>query len=431
MKLNKLSTIGMSIIPVFLLTPLVVTSCSSSNNVKSNEISYKWLKNITKEIPNRVATLENNEEKASKWIIQKLELLGYKNINLIKNQRIENELPINESTCSKVQINQNKIAYYNAIHIDQQNNDLNFNGFFDTKYYWKNKDQKYNSQNIMLNILSSKENAKDVFLVSHYDTANNKNDGTNDNSSGLAVNLAIAEYFSNSNNLSKLNVNIHILFASAEEQGVIGTNVFVDRFIKSNQRIKDKTLWMINLDSVAGGDILYVHSPDTTASQVEWNTDSQIRDQINQISKNKLIIHPQIDPNGFKKGETGDWSDHAPFYKNGIKVAYIESTNFNIKGKDGFDGYSQTINPYYWKKANGSIVRLEKQTKEIDGQNINLYIPSNYSNLINDKTFTSWGRLWHMDDDVLDKYEENFPGRLQEQMKIVFDTLIKFIESQK
>ncbi|SGA03030.1 Uncharacterised protein [Mycoplasmopsis arginini] len=70
------------------------------------------------------------------------------------------------------------------------------------------------------------------------------------------------------------------------------------------------------MDTVAGGDYMYIHSPDTRGVKETDNTSPLLRDFINKISKERvtelkddsqeLKIHPQFVEEEFKQGETGD-----------------------------------------------------------------------------------------------------------------------------
>ncbi len=433
-----------------LATPLTLVSCgSSSSNGGSNDqtnppavqnVSYDWLAKVTSEVPNRKAGTEFNtpelekagkgEKAASKWIKSTLTKMGYKENATTASAPVSLKAGQVDGTTT----NAEHFLAINNIEEAQQTKDVTTPGFYELSFAWWNEktpDTKNASQTIGLNINSTKEGIKapkDFYLVSHYDTANVKNDGTNDNSSGLAMNLAIAEYYSKKENTDKLNYNLHILFPGAEEVGVRGTWAWSQAYL-TNKAVKDNIYGMINLDSVAGGDILYVHSPDSRDGKVAagYNVDPMIRNEINKQSP-ELLLHPQIDAAWFKKGETGDWSDHAPFYKNGVPVAYIESTNFNIKGEDGYDGYSQVTNPRFWKKNDGTQVVLNESTiDDVEGNKVKVFIPQDYDALVKDKTFTSWGKLWHMDDDVFATYQEWAPGRLQTQMSVVYAALMKYL----
>ncbi|MDX1302871.1 hypothetical protein [Photobacterium sp.] len=87
-------------------------------------------------------------------------------------------------------------------------------------------------------------------------------------------------------------------------------------------------------------------------TETNYTKETSFRDAMLQASidvngdDEKYIIHPALD--GYPEGETGSWSDHAGFACAGIPIAYVEATNFNINGKWGYDGYSQTTNPDMW-----------------------------------------------------------------------------------
>lgn len=438
-------------IPLEVMKEQVIKQFNLSNNTLMN--SYEWLLKVCEEVPNRKAGYEYNkpsdiqdhsgEKYAAEWIKSQLSNMGYAE-QLEAN--LAREYPVLSTKSNYTDYDKQGVVY-NNINQTEATNDINFNGYYEAKFLWyKKQDQKNESQNIMLNInggAKSDGSLKDVYFVSHYDTANPKNQGTNDNSSGLALTLSIADYFAKNPSAKKsLNVDLHILFAGAEEVGVKGSWAWTQQYLASNETIRAMADSIINLDSVAGGDILYVHSPATSASGAsndpaypQANTSSSIRDKIKELNP-KLTIHPQImDPETqtyakYAKGETGDWSDHAPFYKIGIPIAYIESTNFNINGESGYDGYAQVTHNEFWKKKNGEQVELESiKTKDKEGNDIIVYSPKNRQELLNDDNFDAWGRLWHMDWDNIQTYNSFFPGRLQSQMVIVFQTMIDYLSS--
>lgn len=52
-----------------------------------------------------------------------------------------------------------------------------------------------------------------------------------------------------------------------KEVGVLGTNAFVQEYLMStNSPLLTSSWGMINLDTIAGGDYMYIHSPDTRES---------------------------------------------------------------------------------------------------------------------------------------------------------------------
>lgn len=451
--------------------PATITSCSSSKTIEPKS-SYEWLKQICQDIPKRKSGTQYNsdelyqnkmgEKYAADYLIKEIEKIGYSKID---NTSASNNLP-NDLT------NTNSSFWQNEITNEDANKLLEQTGVFNTKFKWKDANSSNSSQNIIININKSNGKDKDFWIASHYDTQNSQNykvgapvvnDGANDNSSGIATSLAIAEYFFKKENREKLKFDLHILIPGAEEVGVYGTKSFVQQFIKNKPTIKKQTLGMINLDSVAGGDFVYVHSPQVKDNNpTSFNTDTKIRNKLNQISNDKLSLHLKInDPNAktnwkgqplgqaFNIGETGDWSDHGPFYKEGIEVAYIESTNFRIRGKNAYDGYSQTTNSAFWKQK---MKTLDISATDINNKEktITLYIPEKYWDqypaaqlkdistnyqenpiLFSAHTTGEWGELWHTESDTIEKLESAYPGRLNTQMKDVFDSLIKYIETYK
>lgn len=278
----------------------------------------------------------------------------------------------------------------------------------------------------------------DFFIVAHYDsTASGPNKaswGATDNATSVAMNLAILKHFSNEVNRKNLKTRLHVMFADAEEVGVLGTNAFVRQYLGSGSPLLNSSWGMINLDTIAGGDYMYIHSPDTKNNT--GNTTPALRNMINSISKGiandlgsndyELQIHPQYVSNEYQEGETGDWSDHYPFYKLvNIPIAYVESTNFALKSKyNTFDGYSQTINKNAWLTKD--YVPVEMVAKKSDtGQTI-YELPDGYKL----EDFILKGDIWHSDIDTPD-WLATYIGenKIFKQLDATFQTLIKFLTS--
>ena len=298
-------------------------------------------------------------------------------------------------------------------------------GFITQGYLWNSKDRITNKQvanqydqNIIVTIKALNDKGQPKFvpitnstnvdiknvkrnafwITAHYDTTGNEGIdstswGATDNGSGVGAVLDLVKYYSNPENAKTLSCDLNIAFVGGEEVGVTGSTALVAQFLngstKGDQINKAQIGGMLNLDTAAGGDNVYVHSPWTTLYQMENGnlvTSSErqpntaalgtlVRDQLNAVSKMQadatndknaeLQIHPFITPapdaDGYLQGQTGDWSDHAPFYKLGLSnVAYIEATNFQIDGNSGYDGYSQTSNKAVWI--------YKKQVKNADGK---------------------------------------------------------------
>ncbi len=212
------------------------------------------------------------------------------------------------------------------------------------------------------------KSSKQVIVGAHYDSVS-AGRGVDDNASGVGVMLEVAEV------LKKINTPYSIVFIAfgAEEQGLRGSNYYTSQMTEDEI---ENTVGMINLDSLAVGDQMYVYgSP---------GEDGFIRDQaLKIVEKKKLNIdtNPGLNPD-YPAGTTGDWSDHAPFKRAGIPIGYLESTNWKI---GDLDGYTQTV---------------------------------------------KHGGVWHTKNDTIEFIEQEFPGRIQEHLSsfsVLLTDLLKFM----
>ncbi|MDZ5471366.1 M20/M25/M40 family metallo-hydrolase [Bacillus sp. 31A1R] len=224
----------------------------------------------------------------------------------------------------------------------------------------------YNSSNIVA--YKPGKSTKQIIVGAHYDSVD-KGLGVDDNASGVGVMLEVAEVLKN----VKTPYSIVFIAFGAEEVGLQGSNFYANQMSKTEI---DNTVGMINLDSLAVGDNMYVYGSE--------GEDGFIRDQALEIAKKKKLnvgTNPGLNPH-YPVGTTGDWSDHAPFKDKGIPIGYFEATNWEIGDKDG---YTQT----------------EKH-----------------------------GSIWHTSNDTIDFIEEKFPGRIEEHLStfsILLTDLLKFM----
>lgn len=329
----------------------------------------------------------------------------------------------------------------------------------------KLRDGKYMANNLGNNLIVSiqpenpgiteenKSQLKDLYIVAHYDSTTSSTNhlswGATDNATGVASALALLKHYSTTENRAKLGTRLHVIFVDAEELGKYGSIAFVKEFMESkkaasgeNEVETNKLLLsaagMINFDTVAGGDNMYVHSPNSNPAVdvVKGNISSSIRDQINAISRIRakdkndieleLEIHPQFEKNSYRAGETGDWSDHMPFYQYAnIPIAYVESTNFNVFSKyDQYDGYAQTNNPNAWIDKNGNKINLVPKAK--NGSNIVLWdLPEG----VNMEDVVIAGDIWHSDLDRYDWVKENVGNKIYKQLDTVVETIKEYLTS--
>lgn len=204
---------------------------------------------------------------------------------------------------------------------------------------------------------------QEVIVGGHYDSvAEGTGTGASDNASGIGVMLAIARDLSSSD----LAYTLKFVAFGAEEPGLLGSAYYVSRMTEEEIA---RTTGMINLDTVIGGDKLYVYGGEGAGG---W-----IRDQALQIASSRRIVletNPGLNP-AYPAGTTGDWSDHALFKERGIPFACFEATNWEI---GNLDGYTQTV---------------------------------------------KLGEIWHTDKDRLAVIENEFPGRMSLQLQSLIGVL--------
>lgn len=259
-------------------------------------------------------------------------------------------------------------------------------------------DGKRVSQNLIVNTAPNLK--RTIILGAHYDsTAQQQGSlGATDNGAGIAALLAIAKAMKAQKSLA---YNIRFIAFGAEEVGLKGSQHYVKELGRTPSQYSN-IIGMINFDTIAGGDYTYVHSAHTTPYQCDgksanYSSAPSIRDalllaSVEQLGENnKYIVHPNYP--GYPEGVTGSWSDHAPFACAGIPIAYVESTNFTINGKDGYDGYSQTTNPKLWDC--------------FDSKN---------NTACDSASEKKWGNIWHTKNDRLSTLNQLFPNRVKQQI---------------
>ncbi|MEW6989865.1 M28 family metallopeptidase [Colwelliaceae bacterium 6441] len=254
---------------------------------------------------------------------------------------------------------------------------------------------------------------KTIVLGAHYDSTAAKTGslGATDNGAGLAAMLAIAHSLSSNTTLS---YNIRFIAFGAEEVGLQGSKYYIKQLASKPEKL-DEIVAMINFDTIAGGDFVYVHSAHTTPYRCDienptYNSNTQTRQALLNASKHVLgekeqyVIHPKY--KGYPEGVTGSWSDHAPFACAGIPIAYVESTNFTINGKAGFDGYSQSVHPALWDCYDAkNNTACDRQTEK------------------------KWGNIWHSQFDRIDKLSQLFPNRIEKQISNNVKVLIELLSN--
>ena len=204
----------------------------------------------------------------------------------------------------------------------------------------------YNSQNVVaFRNADLKRKAVPTPLVivgAHYDAVT-AGEGADDNASGVAVMLELAE------RMAKFKIEYDLVFVAfgAEEAGLRGSRFFVESMDQSDV---DRSIVMINFDSLIVGDLLYIHAG---ANEKTWARDEMLR--LIRLHKLPIEIQPGLHPD-YPAGLTPDgFSDYTAFNQVGIPIVAFESTNWEI---GDLDGYEQT-------ESEGSFWHTPRDTLEV------------------------------------------------------------------
>lgn len=191
----------------------------------------------------------------------------------------------------------------------------------------RNSDQTLNSQNIIA--VKHHENPRQLIIGAHYDSVTSGGSlGAADNASGVGVMLEVAERIF----AQQLNYTVKFIAFGAEEVGLRGARHYTSQMTEEEIA---RTIAMVNLDTLLGGDYMYIYSG--ANSDHVW-----LREFMFEINDELFDFPIRTNPGlneDYPAGTTGDWSDHAPFNALGIPIVYLESTNWEI---GDFDGYIQS-----------------------------------------------------------------------------------------
>lgn len=172
------------------------------------------------------------------------------------------------------------------------------------------------------NIIAVKqgESARELVIGAHYDSAA-IGEGYLDNATGIGLLLELAARLKTRPTPYTL---VFVAFG-AEERGALGSRYFVRTMSNGDRR---RTIGMIDLDAVAGGDELSVTS--------RFGSPSWLRDDALTAAKGlgvPLRSSPAVA--GRPAGITLDPSDDDAFAAAGVATASFTSLNWNLSGRTG------------------------------------------------------------------------------------------------
>ena len=182
--------------------------------------------------------------------------------------------------------------------------------------------QQHTSKNVIAYLPSKKRKAKTVVFTAHYDHLGRMGQATyfpggNDNASGTAMLLSMANYFKQ--NPSDCNI-LFIAFAG-EEAGLVGSEYFVNH---PTMKLK-KMNFLINLDIMGSGE-----EGITVVNATNYETEFARLQTINE--ENKYLVQIK------KRGPTKN-SDHYWFTTKNVPSFFIYTQGPNKNYHDIFDTY--------------------------------------------------------------------------------------------
>ena len=182
--------------------------------------------------------------------------------------------------------------------------------------------QNHISQNVIAYLPSKKRKAKTIVFTAHYDHLGRMGQATyfpggNDNASGTAMLLSMANYFKQ----HPSDCNILFIAFAGEEAGLIGSEYFVNH---PKMKLK-KINFLINLDIMGSGE-----EGITVVNATNYEAEFTRLQAINE--ENKLLVQIK------KRGPTKN-SDHYWFTTKGVPAFFIYTQGPNKNYHDIFDTY--------------------------------------------------------------------------------------------
>ena len=173
------------------------------------------------------------------------------------------------------------------------------------------------------NLIALKQGAspQEFVIGAHYDSSDEA-DGADDNASGVAVLLEIAQYLSD----ILPPYTIRLIAFGAEENDLNGSRYYVSQLKSADI---ENILYMINLDSLIAGDCSYLYGDAGGPGNLREWIRSEARDAGLEV---EVIDAVELDE---EDGTLCECADYSPFQEAGVDFIYFESTNWNLGDEDG------------------------------------------------------------------------------------------------
>lgn len=184
--------------------------------------------------------------------------------------------------------------------------------------------QNFKSKNVAGYLPSSNKKAKTIVFTAHYDHLGGMGTeayfpGANDNASGTAMLISMADYFKE----NPIDYNLLFIAFAGEEAGLLGSEHFVK---EKSMKLKDIE-FLLNLDIMGSGEkgITVVNGKQL---KEPFEKLQKINDEKNYLTQVK------------SRGETQN-SDHYHFYKEGVPSFFIYTMGHNQHYHDVYDTHEE------------------------------------------------------------------------------------------
>jgi hypothetical protein len=186
--------------------------------------------------------------------------------------------------------------------------------------------KKFQSKNVVGYLPAKKKKAETIVFTAHYDhlggmgtTPETYFPGANDNASGTAMLISMADYFVE----HPSEYNILIIAFAGEEAGLVGSEYFVKSKVINFSKIK----FLLNLDIMGSGEE-GITAVNGRIHEERFEQLKEINDQKNYLSQIK------------SRGETAN-SDHYHFHVKGVPSFFIYAMGPNKHYHDVYDTYEE------------------------------------------------------------------------------------------
>ncbi|HTX89953.1 MAG TPA: M20/M25/M40 family metallo-hydrolase [Anaerolineales bacterium] len=203
-----------------------------------------------------------------------------------------------------------------------------------------------------------------IVVGAHYDSVA-VGKGADDNASGVAVLLEVADLLKN----EATPYTIQFVAFGAEESGLVGSYAYVNQMTQADF---ENVVAMINMDSLIAGDVTYVYGDEQQAALRDWTLEWAFGNGFDLQT-----IHNADLTDGHGMGV----SDFSAFHAAGIPYIYFEATNWDLGAKDGYTQVDPKygVNGEIWHTADDTLEYLDATFPGRVDQHLNLYVPVLYN----------------------------------------------------